>query len=129
MKTILLVEDDKKLSVALSLRLQSMGFNVKTAPDAITAMNEVVKIRPDAMLLDINLPGGNGFLVADRIRALSQISTTPLIFITASRETGLRERASQYGASGFLEKPFGAAALSEAVDFCLDEAPLYKQRA
>ncbi|MDB4223340.1 response regulator [Granulosicoccus sp.] len=128
MKNILLVEDDRKLSVALSLRLNAMGFSVSTATDATCAMGEVLRSRPDAMLIDINLPGGNGFLVADRVRALNQVSATPLIFITASKKSGLRDRADQYDAVEFLEKPFGAAELALAIDKCLGEPADFKKR-
>lgn len=119
MKTILLVEDDKAITVALRIRLQSMGFAVATAPDAICAMNKAIQSRPDAILIDINLPGGNRFIVADRVRSSQDMATTPIVFITASKEPGLRKRASQYGAVAFLEKPFGAAALAEAVESCV----------
>ncbi len=120
MKTILLVEDDKKISIALGYRLQSMGYNVQTALDAIFAMNETVRCRPDAILLDINLPGGDGFVVAKRIRASLQVATTPIIFITASKNTDFRQRAIELGAAGYLEKPFGVAELTEAIDACLN---------
>lgn len=129
MKNILLVEDDKKLTVALSLRLKTMGFNVATAPDAMCAMDKVIRHRPDAVLIDINLPGGDGFMVADGIRATGQLAATPLIFITASRQEGLRDRASQYGLGGFLEKPFGADALEKAVVYCLGCPSAYTKTA
>lgn len=120
MKTILLVEDDKKISIALGCRLKSMGYNVQSAVDAIFAMNETVRCRPDAILLDINLPGGDGFIVAKRIRASLQVATTPIIFITASKNAEYRQRAMDFGAAGYLEKPFGVAELTAAIDNCFD---------
>jgi CheY-like chemotaxis protein len=116
MQTILLVEDDKRISQALSLRLRSMGYQVDSAADAVYAMNAAIRCQPEVILLDINLPGGNGFVVADRVRASGTLGAIPIIFITASKEPGLRERAAEYGASAFLEKPFQAAQLTEAID-------------
>lgn len=118
MKTILIVEDDKKISLALSHRLRSMGFNVVTAQDAIYAMNETVRSSPDAILLDINLPGGDGFVVAERIKASNQFANIPIIFTTASKKPVFRERAKQCGGVGFLEKPFGVLQLTNAIDAC-----------
>jgi CheY-like chemotaxis protein len=115
-QTILLVEDDKKISMALSLRLKSMGYQVDSAADAVYAMNAAMRCQPEVVLLDINLPGGNGFVVADRLRASLALGATPIIFITASKNAGLRERAAQYSASAYLEKPFQAADLVEALD-------------
>jgi DNA-binding response OmpR family regulator len=114
--TILLVEDDKKISMALCLRLRSMGYEVDSAADAVYAMNAAVRCQPEIILLDINLPGGSGFVVADRLRASSALSATPIIFITANKDPAVRERAAGYGASAFLEKPFQSAQLAEAID-------------
>lgn len=114
--TILLVEDDKKISMALSLRLQAMGFQVDSASDAVYAMKAAVRCQPEVILLDINLPGGNGFVVADRLRASSNLGTTPIIFITASKDPDMRKRAASYGESAYLEKPFKASQLLEAID-------------
>lgn len=116
MQSVLLVEDDKKISLALSLRLQSMGYAVDSAADAVYAMNAAVRCKPEVVLLDINLPGGDGFVVADRIRASAELEGTPIIFITASQDPSLRLRAGQYNASRFIEKPFHASQLTDAID-------------
>lgn len=116
MQSILVVEDDKKISMALSLRLESMGYQVDSAADAVYAMNAAVRCHPEVVLLDINLPGGDGFVVADRLRASAELSQTPIIFITASKDPELRNRAGQYNMSRFIEKPFQAGQLTDAID-------------
>ncbi|MBX2883620.1 MAG: response regulator [Granulosicoccus sp.] len=116
MQTVLLVEDDLKISLALSLRLQSMGYEVDSASDAVYAMNAALRCDPDVILLDINLPGGSGFVVADRVRASDSLSNTPIIMITASKEPSVRAQAEQYSDCLFIEKPFEAAQLVEAID-------------
>jgi len=75
------------------------------ACDALAAVITARKYRPDLVLLDICLPAGDGFLVAERIQSLLP-ALTPVIFLTASRQPGLREEAMALGAAGFLEKPF-----------------------
>lgn len=116
MKTVLLVEDDQKVAMALGIRLKSMGYNVATARDAAMAIQAARKSRPDVVLLDINLPGGDGFVVAERLMNLVDTAVTPIIFITASKEAGLRERAMKLGAVRFLEKPFDATTLADAIE-------------
>lgn len=115
MATILIIEDDKKVSMAVSIRLASMGYTVATAHDATTAVTTAKQCDPDLVLLDITLPGGDGFLVAERLRQNPETCAVPIIFITASKQPGLRARATTLQAAGFLEKPFKASRLLEVV--------------
>ena len=78
-------------------------------------MNAAIKCKPDCILLDINLPGGSGFVVADRLRASADLSGTPIIFITASNDPNLRAQAGTYDSSRFIEKPFQAMELTDAM--------------
>ena len=119
MKTVLLVEDDKKITLALGMRLKAMGYQVISAADAVSAVAQARKCEPDVVLLDINLPGGDGFVVAERLQSLLQTSATPLVFITASKESGLKERALKLGAAAFLEKPFDATQLADAIEMAV----------
>ena len=119
MKTVLLVEDDKEITLALGMRLKAMGYEVHSAADAVTAVSQARKAKPDVILIDFNLPGGNGFMVAERLRSLIQTSATPFVIITASKEEGLREKAKELGASAFLEKPFDATRLADVIESAL----------
>lgn len=116
MKKIMLVEDDQNISLAISMSLKAMGYEVATAADAATAIAQARKTEPDVVILDINLPGGDGFLVAERLQSLVQTSAVPLIFITASKQEGLKERAKKMGAVHFIEKPFGVTQLADAIE-------------
>ena len=119
MKTVVLVEDDANIALAFGVRLKAMGYTVYTARDAASAVSQVRKHQPDVVVLDISLPGGDGFLVADRLRRMDGSASTPVIFITASKRPDLRERAMQLGAVGFLEKPFEATSLADAIESAL----------
>ena len=119
MKDVLLVEDHPGIALALGVRLKSMGYGVTTASDAVTAVSHARKRRPDVLVLDIGLPGGDGFLVSERIARLPDNPRVPVIFITASREPGLKERALQKGAVAFLQKPFAATTLADAIESAL----------
>ena len=67
---ILVVEDDQNIALALVVRLRAAGYEVMTAPDAVLAVSMALKHRPDLILLDLLIPGGNGFLVAERVPGL-----------------------------------------------------------
>ncbi len=116
MKTVLLVEDDKEITLSIGIRLKAMGYEIVTAYDAIGAISQARRAKADVAVIDINLPGGDGFVVAERLKALAEISTIPLIFMTASKKPGLRERAEELGALAFLEKPFDAKQLVSAIE-------------
>ena len=105
--------------MALTLRLKSAGYEATTAYDALTGVDVAVKNPPDLMLLDICLPAGNGFAVAEKIRTLVP-TPIPVIFITASKQPGFREKANELGAAGYFEKPYEAEELLAAVQSALN---------
>jgi CheY-like chemotaxis protein len=119
MKSVLLVDDDAAILLGTGVRLKSMGYTVYTAKDAVSAVSAVRKNDPDVVVLDISLPAGDGFLVADRLQNLVGSAATPIIFITASDNPALRERAKKLGAVGFLKKPFDATSLADAIETAL----------
>jgi DNA-binding response OmpR family regulator len=118
---ILVVEDDKDIGRALQARLVHEGYEVFLAQDAVSAISVARKSDPDIALLDINMPGGTGFDVARRIDLTNQ--GVAKIFITASKEPGLRQQAIDAGASAFVEKPFTAEALRAAIDSAKGSEP------
>jgi DNA-binding response OmpR family regulator len=114
-KRVLVIEDDHNTAVALALRLQSSGYEVAVAQDALSGVNSAVHARPDLILLDISMPAGDGFSVAARVRRLLS-EEIPIIFLTALSQSGARDRAFALGACGFFEKPFEAAEVIAAID-------------
>lgn len=113
-RKVLIVEDDEKIALALSLRLRSAGYDTCTAPDAVSGVRSALSLSPDLVLLDISLPAGSGFTVAEQVRR-SDSAKTPIIFLTASKQPGFRERALELGAAGYFEKPYEPEALMTAV--------------
>jgi DNA-binding response OmpR family regulator len=126
MKNILIIEDDQKIALALTLRLKSAGYGATAAYDAATGVNAAVKNPPDLLLLDICLPIGTGFEVAENIRTLVR-TPIPIIFITASKQPGFRQKANELGAAGYFEKPYEAEELLAAVQNAL-AAPAIEKR-
>jgi CheY-like chemotaxis protein len=77
MKSVLLVDDDSTILLGTGGRLQSMGYTVYTAGDAVNAVSAVRKNEPDVVVLDISLPAGDGCLVAERLQKLIGSAATP----------------------------------------------------
>jgi len=128
MTTVLLVDDDNIVLLALGARLQKIGYTVCAATDAATAISVARRNSPDVIVLDISLPGGNGFLVAERLKNIAGPASTPLIFITASEDVALRERAMKAGAKAFLKKPFDVTTLADAIESALSPGDNWPER-
>lgn len=114
MKTVLVIEDDQHIANALHARLSANELNVEHAYDATSALSIAKRTEPDLVVLDISMPGGDGFIVAERLRNWRG-DDLPLIFITASKKPGLRERAIELNAAEYFEKPFDGNKLVESV--------------
>jgi two-component system, sensor histidine kinase and response regulator len=126
MKTVLLIDDDNVFLLTIGVRLKAMGYTVSTAKDAASAVSVVRKTSPDVIVLDVSLPAGDGFLVAGRLQNLITSAATPIIFVTASEDPGLRERAMKLGAVAFLMKPFDATTLADAIESALSPADTWQ---
>jgi DNA-binding response OmpR family regulator len=121
-KKILVVENDKKMAFTLVVHLRAAGYDLIAAPDAVLAMSMALRHRPDLVVLDVKMPGGNGFLVAEWLQDLEGMLGVPVIFISANRQPGLREKAKRLGAVGFFEPPYEAEELLATVRDTLDDA-------
>jgi DNA-binding response OmpR family regulator len=119
-KQILIIEDDQKIALALAVRLKCSGYETITAYDAVAGVSAAVKDPPDLVLVDITMPGGNGFTVAERIQTLA-LTPIPIIFLTASKQPGFRQRANLLKAAGYLEKPYEPEQLLTAIQAALSE--------
>jgi CheY-like chemotaxis protein len=129
MKTVLLIDDDNIFLLTIGVRLKSMGYTVYAAKDAVNAISAVRKNNPDVIVLDVSLPAGDGFMVAERLQKLISTAATPIIFVTASENPGLRERAMKVGAVAFLKKPLDATTLADAIESALSPGDSWRPQA
>jgi two-component system KDP operon response regulator KdpE len=104
-KKILIIDDDPHLLLGLTPRLAASSYNVVTATDAISAVSVARKEVPDLIILDLGLPGGDGFLVLERIRNLAGLAATPVIVLSARNPVDNRKRSLDAGAVNFFQKP------------------------
>jgi len=110
MKTILIAEDDKRITTALTVRLEAAGYKVVSKPDGFRSFMAAVDDKPDLILMDISMPLGDGFSVAQELKGVN-LEDIPVIFMTASKEEIVKERAREMGAAGFIPKPFDSEQL------------------
>ena len=120
MKTILIIEDDPRTLLALAVRLKGQGYSTWTASDGIKGMQLAIRARPDLIILDISLPGGNGLELAETLRRKPQTGRIPIIFLTGSKEPTLRQKVMDLGAAGLLEKPYEPEELLLMIQMAFD---------
>lgn len=103
---ILAVDDNEIHGYALAKTFQKAGYNVVVARNGSDAIRLAIEKRPQAILLDINLPDVNGYVVCVTLRQVPETRDTPIIFHTASSATfQAREQAEEAGATAFLTYP------------------------
>jgi len=102
---ILIVDDDQDMRRGLNIRLRANGYETAFAQDAITAVSEARKGNPDLIILDIGLPGGDGFVVMKRLQDIASLACTPVIVLSARDPMANEQRALDAGAAAFFQKP------------------------
>ncbi|GAB5496047.1 MAG: hypothetical protein Phyf2KO_11270 [Phycisphaerales bacterium] len=105
-RTVLVADDDPRLVQAIKSRLESAGFEVETAQDAYQAVALTRRVKPAILVLDINMPAGNGFTVHERLKKLSDVRDTPVIYVTGEDPLQVDKLARDMDAYGVLHKPF-----------------------
>jgi DNA-binding response OmpR family regulator len=118
MKKILVGEDDRKIGAALKIRLEAAGYEAQILRDGFGSYMRAMIDPPDLILMDIYMPMGSGLAVAQGVKRAG-LADVPVIFMTASKEKNLRERAEELNAVGFFEKPFDMEKLLAAISQAL----------
>ena len=103
---ILIVEDEPDVAELVSFNLERAGFSTLTAHDGIAALDRAWSEDPDLIILDLMLPGKDGFAVFKELRRDSRTNTTPVIMLTARAQTEDRIKGLEAGADDYLTKPF-----------------------
>ena len=102
---VMIVDDDAQIRLGLNARLRANGYETVFAEDCIGAISTAIRENPDAVLLDIGLPGGDGFLVLKRMQASNKLAHIPVIVLTAREPHENEKRALESGAMAFFQKP------------------------
>jgi type II secretory ATPase GspE/PulE/Tfp pilus assembly ATPase PilB-like protein/CheY-like chemotaxis protein len=121
---VLLVEDEEQLRRVMKDLLQREGYRVAEARDGVQALDEVDRFAPDVIILDLNLPGLDGYGVLAQLRSRPATRDIPVMVLTAKGDEDNEVRVFELGADDFVTKPFRARALTARL-----EAMLARRRA
>jgi len=103
---IFVVEDDEDIARLISHNLQAAGFEVQSFVSGASVLTEAARELPSLILLDIMLPGADGFELCRQIRQTPALSTVPIIFLTAKTSEADRVKGLELGGDDYITKPF-----------------------
>jgi len=116
MATVLIVDDEPNIVQLVRLTLESASVRVFEAPDGATAIDQAIAIRPDLVLLDVDLPDVNGLEVCRRLKAEAALAHTKIVMLTAAAQQDDVARGFTAGADQYLTKPFSPVRLLTLVE-------------
>lgn len=122
MHRILIVEDEQDIADLIGFNLQRAGFEVIKAHDGVTGTETAMRERPDLIVLDLMLPGRDGYSVFRELRRDSRTMSIPVIMLTARAQTEDRIQGLEAGADDYLTKPFSPKELMLRVQAILKRA-------
>jgi CheY-like chemotaxis protein len=116
MRKILITEDNPVNRELLHELLEARGYVVEEAGNGQEALQMIAQSRPDALLLDLNMPVLDGFATVRKIREDAAISSLPVLAVTAYAMRGDREKTLEAGFDGYLSKPINPSALDAELE-------------
>jgi two-component system cell cycle response regulator DivK len=117
--TILYIEDDFQNRVLVRRILEAYGYSVIEAEDGTGGLQMAQELVPDLILMDINLPGMDGYEVTTRLKNLQALAHVPIIALTANVMKGDREKTLAAGCDGYIQKPIDVDRLPEQIEHFL----------
>ncbi len=116
-KKVLYVEDDAASRMLIRRILEIRGYEVHEAEDGLSAIRVAQEVLPDLILMDINIPGMDGFAVTTRLKSIPSLARVPIVALTASAVMeGDRERTLVAGCDGYLQKPINVDRLPAQIE-------------
>ena len=115
-KSVLIVDDEPGINAALTARLQAAGYDVSNAENGCSGLEAAAKIRPDVIILDIQMPDIDGMEVRRRLKADDELAHIPIIFLSANIPMIAREQGIELDGSFYLAKPYESAEVLRAVE-------------
>jgi len=121
---VLIVDDEPMARTLLRLMLVRAGFNVSEAEDGFDALEKVMISQPDIILLDVMMPGMDGFSVCEELRQRKETSKLPIIMLSAKTDLDSINKGLRVGATKYLTKPISPDDLTRHVKDILDANPI-----
>ena len=117
---MLVVDDERSIRLLCRVNLAGSGIEVLEAANGEQALELARAQHPDLVLLDVMMPGLDGWAVAAELAARSDTSDIPVVFLTARAERADRERGHELGGVGYVVKPFDPIGLADLVEAVLE---------
>ncbi|PIV26028.1 MAG: response regulator, partial [Anaerolineae bacterium CG03_land_8_20_14_0_80_58_20] len=96
--------------------LEAEGYEVAEASNAEDALRKIQSVRPNLILMDINMPGSDGYALTARIKATPGFASVPIVAVTANVMRGDREKSLEAGCDGYIQKPIDIDILSQQIE-------------
>lgn len=116
-KKILFVDDEPVVLKLMKTRLESRGFRVEIAPSGMEGIVKAKEWQPDLILLDVIMPGLDGFETCQRLKSLPETKNIPVFLFTASQDSKLERMAGEAGAEKVVQKPHVEQLLDTIMEF------------
>lgn len=120
-KKILYIEDNEQNLYLVTYILEKNGYEVSSARDGQQGIEAASRIRPALILLDIQLPGMDGYAVAEKLRQSANLSGVPIVALTSYAMVGDREKALEAGCTGYIEKPINPETFLSQIEQHLED--------
>ena len=121
-RKLLVVDDDPVLRKIARTMMEAAGFLVQDAVDGPNGLAQAETFQPDVIVLDLMMPGMDGYEVCRRMKASSATKAIPVVFLTTSPDNSLNRLAYEAGALACVTKPFRRESLVAAIEVVLDQA-------
>lgn len=121
-KNILLIEDNEQNRYLATFLLEARGYKIVPAADGPSGIELAGRILPQIILLDIQLPGMDGYAVARELRKNPAFKNTPIIAVISYAMTGDREKTIEAGCNGYIEKPVNPETFVDEVELYMKDA-------
>ncbi len=115
-RNILYIEDNEQNLYLVTYILEKSGYRVTGVRDGQRGIEAASSLRPALILLDIQLPGMDGYAVARKLRENDELAGVPIVAVTSYAMVGDRERALEAGCTGYIEKPINPATFLSQIE-------------
>lgn len=115
-RRVLVIEDEPNIAEAINFILRRDGWEVSIHADGSTAVAAVLQAGPDALILDVMLPGRSGYDILHDLRSDARTRFLPVLMLTARGQRTDREQAERLGVSRFMTKPFSNSDMLDALN-------------
>lgn len=115
-RTVLMIEDNEQNRYLATFLLERRGHSVVSSADGPSGIEEAARLHPDIILLDIQLPGLDGYAVARALRRNPALDAIPIVAVTSYAMPGDREKALEAGCTGYLEKPIDPDTFVDSIE-------------